>query len=115
MQSDRGGIMAEEKTLKIDEFKERYGVNPDILVEVQKHGAIMFHPNYETLQEILFYNFEIDVDSQSVSFKEIVSTDAENPFFKIYEQNDKKFKKLINYHPDKKNTAVLEADNKEKY
>ena len=104
--------MPENKQMTIKEFKERYNINPQVLIEVQKYGTIMFHPHYEDLQEILFYDFAIDEASLTVSFKEIVSTQNENPFFKIYEVHNEKFKKLINYHPGKKDTAVIETDNK---
>ena len=101
--------MAEHKSMTIEEFKKRYEVNPQILLEIQKYGTIMFHPHYEDLQEILFYDFMIEGTNLNVSFKEIVSTQNENPFFKIYEVNDEKFKKLINYNSYKKDTSIIEV------
>ena len=52
--------MSEEKILKVKEFQERYGVDPKLFIETQRYGTIIFHPNYETLQEILFYDFKIN-------------------------------------------------------
>ncbi len=99
--------MLEDKTISIEEFQKRYGIDPGVFITVQKYGTIIFHPNYETLQEILFYDFEINDLDKKVSYKEIVGTNNENPFFKIYESNNQKFKELINYDPHKKNTSVI--------
>ena len=105
--------MPENKQMTIEEFQKRYTINPQVLIGVQKYGTIMFHPNYEDLLEILFYDFQIDESNQTVSFKEIVSTQNENPFFKIYKVQEQAFVKLINYHPGKKDTAVIARNNKE--
>ena len=105
--------MPENKQMTIEEFQKRYEVNPQVFIEIQKYGTIMFHPNYEDLLEILFYDFKIDGINKIVSFKEIIGTQNENPFFKIYEVREQAFTKLINYNPYKKDTSVIEADNKE--
>ena len=103
--------MAEDKQMTIEEFQKRYSINPQVFIEAQKHGTIIFHPNYEDLLEILFYDFKIDEANSIITFKEIVSTQNENPFFKIYEVNEQAFTKLINYNSGKKDTAVIETDN----
>jgi len=107
--------MSRIKKMTIEEFKNRYKASPELFIELQKYGTIIFHPNYETLQEILFYNFVYNAMDNTISFEELIGVETKNPFFTIYEQQGKDFNNLIGYNPDKKNTAVLEVDNKEKY
>jgi len=97
-----------KRTFTLNEFKEKYGFNPELLLNIQKNGVILFHPHYETLEEILFFDFVLT--KEEITFKEMAGVVNKNPLFEVYKEQKAKMNNHIGYNPYKKDTAVLETE-----